>query len=174
MLLIIEVGQISVSLTGDSPQASFESSARASANLHALRHLSVSPTRALVEVYRRVGGIPQRAVIGGSWTGTTANVLEIGVSLSAGSQAHDGAIFPGAFGRDFATGIPDEFGIGVLRGLLDVWPAAGVIEIDRGASDEVESSPVAFELAAGVLAAALGCAQEERPSAVRRALRELV
>jgi hypothetical protein len=55
-------------------------------------------------------------------------------------------------------GLPPEFAQAALDGIVRVpaqWDSGGLIVVDRAAYDEVDSSPVAFEFASGLLVLAL-------------------
>jgi hypothetical protein len=65
---------------------------------------------------------------------------------------------PSRFGGALVPGLPPEFAQATLDGLVRVpakWDSGGLLVVDRGAYDEVDSSSVAFELAGGLLVLAL-------------------
>lgn len=171
--MIFEEGHLRVSLTIDSPARHFDSTARAHAEVPARSVSDWSARRALVEVHRRVGGHPQRAVVGGAKRWAATGSLVVQVSLSGASDVEEGPKYMGAFGRALSTGIPSEFAAPVLRGLLSTRACAGVVDVDCGAFDIVESSGAAFELAATILGVALEYDPAEAEEAVRRKVKQL-
>jgi hypothetical protein len=65
---------------------------------------------------------------------------------------------PSRLSRPLVPGLPPEFAQATLDGLVRVpvaWDSGGFLVVDRAGYDEVESSPVAFELAGGLLVLAL-------------------
>ena len=65
---------------------------------------------------------------------------------------------PSRLSRPLVPGLPPEFAQATLDGLVRVpstWDSGGLLVVDRGGYDEVESVPVAFELAGGLLVLAL-------------------
>jgi hypothetical protein len=108
--------------------------------------------RVVVEIHRRVGGLPQRALIGGSFEPAADGRLSILAGLSGPTTSDRGAACQGNLGRELVRGLPSEFASSVIVGLLQRNLPSGLITIDRGAFDPVESSGVAFTLAASVLA----------------------
>jgi hypothetical protein len=62
------------------------------------------------------------------------------------------------FAGPLVPGLPSEFAQAALDGLVrctSTWHSGGLLVVDRGAYDEVDSSPVAFEIAGGLLGLAL-------------------
>lgn len=171
--MIFEEGHLRVSLEVDSPEAHFDSKARARAETPAKVVSEQGPRRALVEVHRRVGGLPQRAVVGGMKSTTGSGYLVVEAGLSGESVAGEDRKYPGVFGRELSPGIPSEFAASVLRGLLTMRGCAGLVEVDCGAFDVVESSGAAFELAATILAVALEHDPLEAFEAVRQKVKQL-
>ncbi|MGP4104487.1 hypothetical protein [Nonomuraea sp. KM90] len=111
--------------------------------------------RASVEFHRRVGGLPQRAMLGGTMTWSGGDALRVEV-LTCGRIELDAApSYAGALGRPLVPGLPAEFCAAVTAGLLAEADQAGTMVVDRAAYDPVESSIVAFRAAAVLLAAVL-------------------
>jgi hypothetical protein len=112
--------------------------------------------RSLVEVIAATGGLRPRALIGGEFcTGPGSQVaFEVHHSgdLGLGSPAACPSL---GSGPSLVPGLPQEFAQAVLDGLVRVQCLhslpAGTLRIDRAGHDEVESSQVAFERAAGIL-----------------------
>jgi hypothetical protein len=113
--------------------------------------------RAVVEVRRRAGGLIPRAVAGGEMRlrGEGKRSLRVGQSaaMTLGAQATYSSRIRGIL----VPGLPPAFANAVLDGLVAAaaWESPGVLIVDRGAYDEVESAPLAFKLAADVLVLAL-------------------
>jgi hypothetical protein len=127
--------------------------------------------RAVVEVHHRVGGNPQRALIGAVLAPGSPDRLVVVVGLSGAIT--NGAIpsCHGSLGRDLVPGLPDEFGATVVETLGSCLRLPGVLTVDRAAYDEVESSRRMFGIAAALLAAVLRCEDAaEVDDAVRRQL----
>lgn len=114
--------------------------------------------RAVVEVRRKAGGVLPRALVGGEirLTGSETRLLKVGQSAQMTLGA--AKTCPSLLGRALVPGLPPEFAQATLDGLMRVpttWDSGGLLVVDRGGYDEVESSPVAFELAGGLLILAL-------------------
>ncbi|HSR87249.1 MAG TPA: hypothetical protein VLM11_23965 [Streptosporangiaceae bacterium] len=114
--------------------------------------------RAVVEVRTTAGGARQRALVGGELCldGSDARLIRVGQS----SEVRRGAArtCPSRLRGLLIPGLPPEYAQPVLDGLVRVpaeWDAGGLLVVDRGAYDEVDSSAFAFELAGGLLALAL-------------------
>ncbi len=132
-----------------------------------------SEVRLIVEVLRRFGGLAPRALVGGRFTPKPGRrtVLEIGV----GHEFEVGSVvdtYPSRlWSRGFALGLPPDFVEGVSRGIDGASDLpAGVLTIDRGGFDEVNSSEVIFEQAASLLVACLAArlAGQDPEAAARR------
>ncbi|UYY81980.1 hypothetical protein OIT41_02570 [Arthrobacter sp. YA7-1] len=113
------------------------------------------PVRAVVEIVRHGGGLMPRALLGGAFTpGEDGADLLIEVQTSG----EDYAGKPSCKSRlwtPLIPGLPDEFAHSVVDGFIRRPLPAGRIVVDRAAFDPVESSPMAFELAAELLAIVL-------------------
>jgi hypothetical protein len=113
-----------------------------------------SAARAVVEVRGRSGGVVPRAVVGGEMQPSDLGIQMFRVGQSAGMTLGAARTYLSRIGGALVPGLPPEFAQAVLDGLVRVpvqWDSGGVLVVDRGAYDEVDSSPVAFELAAGIL-----------------------
>lgn len=117
--------------------------------------------RASVEILRHTGGQLPRALVGGTFTSGTG-----GLTVQVGSS--DGGLetpetCQSHLWKPFALGLPHEFANSVMDGLLrrSSLPG-GKLTVDRGGFDPVESSPLAFELAAELLAVVLVARVEGR------------
>lgn len=114
--------------------------------------------RVIVEVRRGAGGMIPRALIGGEMrrTGHSARQVLVGQSskMTLGAARTCASLFRGML----VAGLPPEFAQAALDGVVRV-PAQRdsgyLIVVDRAAYDEVDSSPVAFEFAGGLLVLAL-------------------
>lgn len=112
--------------------------------------------RSVVELVAVSGGLRPRALIGGEFVPGSGRQVSIEVSHSGDLGLGAAADCPSlSRGRPLVAGLPLEFAHAVVDGLVRVTCAtglpAGVLSIDRAAHDEVDSSPIAFERAAGVL-----------------------
>lgn len=116
-----------------------------------------SSVRAVVEVMRR--GVGVRALIGGELhlTGDLDREVSIEVSsqkLTLGASA----TVPSFLWGSLVPGLPTEFAVSSLDGIAKAeagWNIGGLLVVDRGAYHEVDSSPIAFEMAGTLLIAAL-------------------
>jgi hypothetical protein len=114
--------------------------------------------RAIAEVRRGAGGVIPRALIGGEMrhTGRGARQVRVGQSskMTLGAARTCASLFRGML----VPGLPPEFAQAALDGVVRVpaqWDSGDLIVVDRAAYDEVDSSPVAFEFAGGLLVLAL-------------------
>lgn len=150
--MIIEEGALRVAVLPDLAEAgstSFDSAATVDIPVE---RSGTTGQRAVVEIHRRIGGLPQRALIGGYFEPSDDGRLAIALELTRFQAVAEGATCPGQFGRNLARGIPGEFAPGVLTGCLQQNLPAGLLRLDRGAFDPVDSSIAAFSFAARVLA----------------------
>lgn len=126
--------------------------------------------RAVVEVHHRVGGNPQRALLGGVLVPGSADTLDLRGGLSGLITNGATPTCPGSLGRDLVPGLPDEFGTAILAALSSGLHIPGVLTVDRAAYDEVESSRRIFGLVAALLAVVLSIEDDEVEKAVREHL----
>lgn len=101
-----------------------------------------------------------RALLGAAYTPGGGGELLIeaqtsGVSTSGNPSCRS------QLSRALVPGLPDEFARSVVDGLVRRALPGGRITVDRAAFDPVESSPLAFELAAELLATVLYAASME-------------
>jgi len=134
--------------------------------------------RAVVDLVAVSGGIRPRALIGGEFVPGAGSRLSIEVNHSGDLGWSASAGCPGlADGRPLVAGLPLEFAQAALDGLVRVTCdkplPAGALSIDRAAHDEVDSSPIAFGKAAGVLRRVLASI-ENGEALDRDKLRELL
>lgn len=169
--MIIEEGNSRIAVNADVLDARFDAQEFASAMLPTVLAGDGSARRAVVEVHRRVGGLPQRALLGGVKTYSGSLHLELSIRLSGQALPTTNRRCVGAFGRDLIPGIPSEFAHDVLCGLIEIRVASGLMEVDRGAFDVVETSGASFVLAAKVLAMFL---QHDREELAATKIRELL
>jgi hypothetical protein len=114
--------------------------------------------RAVIEVYRFLGGMSQRALVGGEIRLKSQATSMIRVGQSSGLTLGAARTCQSELSGTLVPGLPSEFAQAVLDGIIRVpaeRPRNSVIIIDRSGYDEVDSSPVAFELAGGLLLIAL-------------------
>ena len=119
--------------------------------------------RSMVELASAAGGLRPRALIGGEFVTAPGSQLAFEVNHSGDLGLGTLATCPGlGSGRNLVPGLPLEFAQAVLDGLVRVQCRqplpAGTLRIDRASHDEVESSQVAFERAAGILRCVLAAA----------------
>jgi hypothetical protein len=115
---------------------------------------SSTANRAVVEILRQGGGLAPRALVGGIFT-PAGDKLVIKVT-SLVESPDSWAACNSQLWRPFYRGLPAEFADSVMDGLIRraKFPA-GLLLVDRAGFDPVESSPLAFELAAELLSAVL-------------------
>lgn len=138
----------------DEPTASFGVTRIVRESLAGVPTMSeLRPARASVEILRQGGGLMPRALVGGSYTpGNGELLIEV---QSSGEHADGNASCVSQLSRSLVPGLPDEFSQSVIDGLVRRPLPSGRILVDRAAFDPVESSPLAFELAAELLASVL-------------------
>lgn len=172
-MMIVETGYRRVAVGIDSPLAEY--------SVHEVRREFLprsgetvgSSRRALVEIYRGVGGNPQRALIGGTLAPSSTQQLEVVLRLSEDRPSGSPTTFPGAFGRDLVPGLAEQFIDSIPDALTMQIAHPGVIVIDRAGYDDVESSVNSFALAADLLAIVLGhTSPTEAEDALRQRLSE--
>jgi hypothetical protein len=129
--------------------------------------------RAFVEILQRIGGHPQRALLGGTLSPGTNHLLEVVLRVSEDLPLGAAAAYPGAFRHDLVPGLPEEFIERIPGALMAQIARPGVITIDRAAYDEVESSVRGFSLAADLLGLVLSHESlPEAEGAIRQRLTE--
>ena len=112
----------------------------------------LSGARGTVEVYRAVGGLPQRALIGGQLRATEDGRSTVQVLLAdRPAEDPETPTCPGELGRDLVPGLPSEF--------------AGAV---------VQSSELAFQLAVRMLVETLRLGADADDNTVEAAGRALV
>lgn len=127
--------------------------------------------RAAVEILRHGGGLMPRALIGGIFTPSADASLDIEVQVSdQGASANPTCT--SQLAKPLTPGLPEEFVAAVVDGLIRRSLSGGRVVVDRAAFDVVESSPLAFELAAELLAVVLaaGSLGNDAASAARDAV----
>lgn len=135
--------------------------------------------RAVVELVAISGGLRPRALIGGEFVPGSGGRLSIEVNHSGDLGLGASANCPGlAKAKPLVAGLPLEFAQAAVDGLVRVKcekpVPPGVLRVDRAAHDEVDSSPIAFEKAAGILRCVLASIEaSETPDQdeIRRMLR---
>ena len=165
--VIIEAGHVQVALLDAAPDAAIIRRGAVAGERPSQASGGCVRRRAVVEYYRAVGGLPQRALLGGVWAPDSSGVLHVEVGLS-GPWSREPASYRGALGHELVRGLPDEYGATVLRMLLKSGLPSGFLTIDTAAHDPVESSDVAFRAASLLLAAAF---RGDGPDEVEMALR---
>lgn len=170
--ILVAKGAFRVAMTVEAPGAAFDPERSLVADVPAAPGDGRGARRAAVEFYRAVGGLPQRALLGGIWSPSSTGVLRVEVALS-GRWADEPRTYPGQLGHWLLPGLPDEYGEEVMNMLTAAGLPSGVLTVDRAAHDPVESSQVAFRATALVLAAALGADEPQLVEAVTRRLTQL-
>ncbi|HEU5158122.1 MAG TPA: hypothetical protein VFU43_14085 [Streptosporangiaceae bacterium] len=116
-------------------------------------------SRVVVEVFRATSGITPRALVGGELALAGRDSLKVRVAQSSSAMTLGAEkTCPSKFAGSLVPGLPSEFAQATLDGLVRVpanWPSGGLLVVDRGAYDEVESSSLAFEIASGLLVLSL-------------------
>lgn len=171
--MIVDLGPRKVSVLLDEPTAVYPAISSLTERLPVRSEgAAAQPTRAVVETLRHSGGLAPRALLGAEFRPTSGPLvlnLEIGVS---GPQFSPGETCVSQLWKPLVPGLSPEFAEAAMIGLLrvqDLLPA-GVLMIDRAGHDEVESSPLAFELAAELLVVVIAAelAQADVPTEVRQ------
>jgi hypothetical protein len=168
-MMIVETGYRRVAVGIDSPLAEYAVRDVRREFLPRSGETVGSARRALVEIYRGVGGNPQRALIGGTLAPSTKQRLEVELQVSQNRPSGSATTCPGAFGRDLVPGLAEEFIDSIPDALMTQIAHPGMIVIDRAAYDEVESSVNSFALAAELLAIVLS---HESPMEAEGAIRQ--
>lgn len=153
--MIIDTGNFSIAVETDVPGAQLDGLSHASGGFPTDGTSVDVARRAVVEARRRVGGLPQHALLGGVMhPPKSPGRLHVEVTLT-GAMSTDPATDPPSrsflLGPELTPGLPQEFGGGALSGLLGSAVRSGFVSIDRGAYHPVESSHVSFSMAGSVL-----------------------
>ncbi|MBD8060142.1 hypothetical protein IC607_14320 [Cellulomonas sp. JH27-2] len=154
--MIISVRTRRAAVLGDELTATFDVIRTLRASVPGVpSEMPLQAVRCVVEMLRHGGGLMPRALLGGFYTPARAGeiLIEVGASVSTAAEIPTCA---SALGRPLVPGLPIEFARSVETGLLRSALPPGIVVVDRGAFDPVESSPLAFELAAELLAVTLG------------------
>jgi hypothetical protein len=176
--MIVDEGYVRVSFSRDVPEAGYDATDTASATLPARSRRAVAAgpvgTRGVVEVYRAVGGLPQRALLGGRLRATDDGRTTVEVQLAdLPEDQPETPSCPGALGRDLVPGLPSEFAGAVVGTGVHLLLSAGSLLVDRAAYDPVQSSEAAFALATQMLVEALRLGSDADDDAVEDALRSV-
>lgn len=117
--------------------------------------------RAVVEILKQGGGLAPRALLGGEFVPANDDGLIIEVTVLTDLTASVPSCRSQLW-RPLMAGLPPEFAQSVIDGIVRRPLPSGRLVVDRAGHDPVESSPLAFELAAELLSAVLaGLAQSE-------------
>lgn len=152
--MIISTNARRASAIADEPTAAYPSSATREQAISVPASEPTRTVRATVEILRHAGGLMPRALVGGAFTPSTEARLVVEVATS-GSSVGGSPTCVSQLAKPLVPGLPDEFASSVVDGLIRRAPRGGRIVVDRAAFDPVESSPLAFELAAELLAVVL-------------------
>lgn len=113
------------------------------------------PRRAVVEYYRAIAGLPQRALLGGTWQPDASGSFRVEVAAAGLTLTTTETWCQTPLGRSFIPGLADEFTDAVLESVLQQARQSGVLRVDRAAYHPVDSSRVGFRAAAALLMAVL-------------------
>jgi hypothetical protein len=150
--VIISANDRMASVITDEPTAVFEHASTSQKMIAVPASTSQGRSvRETVEILRQSGGLMPRALLGGSFVPTNESRLVIEVATS-GPSVSGNATCQSQLASPLIPGLPEEFVLSVFNGLTSHPLTGGRLTVDRGAFDAVESSPLAFELAAGLLA----------------------
>lgn len=170
--MIISTDSRQASIITDEPTAVFEHATISE------RAIAVPPSasqvrsvRAAVEILRHGGGLMPRALLGGAFTPSADSRLVIEV-VTSGSSVSGTPTCESQLATRLIPGLPDEFASSVFDGLIRRALPGGRVVVDRAGFDAVESSRMAFELAAELLAVVL--AAEALRNDVESAARDAV
>lgn len=170
--MIVSMGTRRVSILEDEPTASFSVERVLRETIAGEpRQNGFLSVRATVEILRHGGGMMPRALLGGVLTASERGELLIEVQTS-GPGAQGSRTCTSQLSKPLIPGLPDEFAKTAMDGLVRRARPSGRIVVDRAAFDPVESSPLAFELAAELLSIVLDASSMERD--VELAVRDAV
>jgi len=148
--VVFKIGHWSIAVADDEPTAAIQVAEWLTwGNPSGSR--SMERSRALVEIYRSLGGRNSRALLGGELDRAGDLCLRVGQSsairVGGATSCHS------RLGRDLVPGLPPEFAPTVLLTLSKELQTvgSGTVTIDRAAHDDVDSSSKAFEQASVVL-----------------------
>ena len=162
-MMVVEMGYRRVAVGIDRPLAQYASQEVHRESLPMPGATVRGARRACVEIFHGVGGNPRSALIGGVLAPSTSDHLEVQLNISEDRPTGAATTCPGAFGRDPVPGLAEESVERIPGALMAQIARSGVITIDRAASDEVESSVIAFSLAADLLGLVLSCESLPEP-----------
>ena len=169
--MIVTVGPRKAAVLEDEPTAAYPWDRLVTETAAATTAEHGVTARATVEILREAGGMLPRALVGGHFVPDEGDpVIEIAVS---DANLQDGTSVVSRLWRPLVPGLPAEFANAVVDGLRRRPIPRGLLRIDRAGYDPVESSPLAFELAAELLATVIAARAGNRDieSEVRTAIR---
>ncbi|WP_427175219.1 hypothetical protein [Arthrobacter sp. 92] len=154
--MVISLGTRRASVIDDEPTASF---ALGTVILESVQTKSARdtfrPVRAVVEILRHSGGLMPRALLGGAFT-PSEDEADLLIEVQTSGEGSTGKpSCKSHLWTPLIPGLPDEFARSVVDGFIRRPLPVGRIVVDRAGFDPVESSPLAFELAAELLAIVL-------------------
>lgn len=161
--MIVSRGNRAAAVGVDEPGAAFAAASVVNRSLAApVATADVAEAQATVEVMRRGGGMRPRALLGGQYTPAPTQGLRVEVGL-VGEPSFDEATCPSQLWKPLVPGLPEEFIDAVVQGLAEGGLASGVLLVNRGAYDPVESSNVAFRFAGALLASVVAASSSGQP-----------
>jgi hypothetical protein len=153
--MIVTVGPRKAAVLEDEPTAAYPWTRLMTESAVAVGPQVDDTVRAAVETLRQAGGLRPRALIGGYFTPRPDHsdvVFEVGVS---GVDLNGDPKVVSQLWDPLMLGLPAEFADAVVDGLRRRPLPAGRLVVDRAGYDPVDSSPLAFELSAELLATVL-------------------
>lgn len=167
----MDLGARSVAIVDDELSAAYPSENVTSAEIP-VGEGSATPARSLVELRRFHGGAAPHVLIGGSYTPGVGRLVLVVNTCSEVASRRSCRSMLGA--RRLFPGLTDEFVEPIIGGLCrHAGTGPGLITIDRFGFDPVETSPLAAELAAELLARVLSLGRQPAPGQVTRWLQAL-
>jgi hypothetical protein len=156
--VILTSGPRRIAIFADEPTAAYDSDVvRCESVVVSAADLpGAGSVRAGVEILRQGGGLAPRALLGGSFTHGHGDLVFEVRSVADAHQSAQVATCRSQLWKPLIPGLPTEFADSVIDGLIRrPVPTTGRLVVDRAGYDHVESSPLAFELAAELLARVL-------------------
>jgi len=167
--MIVDLGSRAAALLEDEATATYASTRLVRVDLLPTAGSTIRQRRRLIEVLWRSGGLQPHALLGGEYIpGGSALQVEIAI----GSRRSRGRPCRSQLAqRRLKVGLPDEYAESVVGGLArTLHLPSGLVRVDRAGYDPVESSLLAFELAAELLGRSLSSSMAAWPDpAVLRA-----
>lgn len=173
--VIVNVGAASVVVRRvDDLSVSYPTERRSAERWVAPVNLNAQPTRAIVELLRKVSGNPQSALIGAEYAPNDSGYVELVMTFMGDWQSGRSATYDSPLWSALVPGLVSDYAPSIREGLFSAGRVpSGVIMVDRAAYHEVDSSYAVFRDAADLLGhvIAAGSVEEDVEEAVRSRLR---